>query len=480
MTKEDKNARSSKRKGYPFLIVFGAVALVFGLSFVPWSELTGGFMKDFNLLSDLFPGSVKVTAEEQLDPELEAALVEEDSTEQVIAEGPSLGINITTTTDGTETISLHQVAEPKEPVDNRAPDGTVIFEDYTVDSSGLKNLKRAMTQASYRPVRIAVIGDSYIEGDIFTMNVREMLQDRFGGAGVGYVPASSELVSFRTSVTQKCNGWTKHEIRKNTRDGMKTLPGEYFTASGTASASYKGTKALSHLDSWNRTSVMAVAPQGGSVTLTIDGATETLELPEEDLVRTLTIDGATTSASLSATNGVEILGVFLNNSDGICVDNMSLRGNSGQTHRKLSVERAEQMRKDIDYDLIVVEYGINALSSQQSDYSGYKKLMMQTISRLRECYPNADILMMGIGDRGQKVGSDVKSVPTSANMVTAQRDAARQTGVLFWDTREAMGGPDAVLKWRADGYINPDYIHLNAKGGNALAKLFVDALLRAL
>ena len=472
---------NENRPGTPFLIVAGAIVLLFALSFVPWGTLTDNLIKNFNLLSDLFPQSVQVTAEETLDPELAAALAElENESNGASADTsatPPKPVGIRTVESGAT--SLYLVEEVKEIVNNKLSDGTIILEDYTVDNSGLKNLRNALQQSS-RPVRIAVIGDSYIEGDIFTMNVREALQNRYGGSGVGYMPASSELTGFRTTVRQTCSGWADHDIRKNTREGMKTLPGEYFTATGTGKTTYKGVGTLSHLDSWNQTTVLAVAPGGGTVTLTTDGGNETLELPAEDVVKAITINGATTSASLTATNGVEVIGAFLNNSSGVCVDNMSLRGNSGQTHRKLSIDRAVQMRPYVDYDLIVVEYGINALSSQQSDYSGYKKLMMQTISRLRDCYPNADIIMMGIGDRGQKSGSDVVSVPTSGNMVSAQRDAARNTGVLFWDTREAMGGSGAVINWRNKGYINPDYIHLNQKGGKALSDLFIKALYHAL
>ena len=261
---------------------------------------------------------------------------------------------------------------------------------------------------------------------------------------------------------------------------MKTLPGEYYTSDGTGKSSFKGVTNLAHLDTWNKTMVLAVAPSGGSVTLSDDNATETFALTPGDTLNALVLSGTTGSASLSATAGVDILGVYLDGGTGISVDNMSLRGNSGQTHRKLSLERAAQMRPYVDYDLIVVEYGINALSSQQTNYSGYGKIMEQTVARLRQCYPSADIIMMGIGDRAQKSGTEVKSVPTAANMVKAQRDAARNAGVMFWDTRQAMGGEDAAVVWRDKGLINADYIHLNGKGGRELSRLFVNALDHAL
>lgn len=473
---------SKNKKGYPFLIIGGAIVLLVALSLVPWSDLTGGRIKDFNLLSDLFPGSVKTTGEENIDPELAAALGAGKDANALEVEIPDTvtRIRMTKILEGKDSISLHEVIEPKEPVHNVNADGMVIIEDYTVGEVGLKNLKSALAQVDNRPVRIAVIGDSYIEGDILTMNIREALQNKYGGAGVGYMPVSSELTGFRTTVRQTCSGWTKHEIRKDTRSGMKTLPGEYFTSQGSGKSTFKGVGTLANLDQWNQTTVLAVAPSGGKIIVNTDNDADTLDMEAEDVVKALTLNGTTTSATVKATGGVEIAGVYLNNNNGVCIDNMSLRGNSGQTHRKLSVERAAQMRQYVDYDLIIVEYGINALSSSQSDYSGYQKLMMQTISRLKECYPNADIIMLGIGDRGQKAGSEVKSISTSENMVKAQRDAARLTGVLFWDTRKAMGGENSVLKWRADGMINPDYIHLNQKGGRELARIFVNSLYNSL
>ena len=38
------------------------------------------------------------------------------------------------------------------------------------------------------PVRVAFMGDSFVEGDILTADLRELLQDTFSGGGVGFVP----------------------------------------------------------------------------------------------------------------------------------------------------------------------------------------------------------------------------------------------------------------------------------------------------
>lgn len=459
-------SEKSSRKGRPFIIVGVAVAALFGASFVPWSTLTGGYIKDFNLFGDLFGGSDSpVTAEEVVDPELAKALAEANSAPKVV--------------DASETTpkSADQIKASVSPRVN----GEMTFEDYTVNSQGFAHLRQALDEKDSRPVRIAVIGDSYIEGDILTMDIREKLQDMYGGSGVGYVPAWSHVAGFRTTVRHKSNGWTEHDIRKNGKEFLKSLAGEYFTASKGAKATYNGTTKRKHLDKWDVTRFMFVTPSAGTITVTTDGGEQKFDVSASDSVQTITVPGSTTMAEVtSGISGLQSLGVFLDSNTGVLVDNMSLRGNSGITHRNISVSLAEQMRRDVDYDMIIVEYGINALTSQQKDYSGYRKLMERTIARLKECYPKADIVMMGIGDRGQKINGAVQSVPTSQYMVDAQRECARNTGVIFWDTREAMGGENAVVAWREKGMINPDYIHLNAKGGEELGRLFVESLMRAL
>ena len=69
---------------------------------------------------------------------------------------------------------------------------------------------------------------------------------------------------------------------------------------------------------------------------------------------------------------------------------------------------------------------------------------------------------------------------TAPAMISAQRDAARKAHCLFWDTREAMGGEDAIVEWRERGLVNADYIHLNNKGGEEMSAIFVESLMRVL
>lgn len=91
--------------------------------------------------------------------------------------------------------------------------GITCIEDYS-DSTmrGMKHFYEALSKVKTmkRPVRIAYFGDSFIEADIFTADLREMLQQEFGGCGVGYVPVTSSISGYRPTVRHTFGGWSSH------------------------------------------------------------------------------------------------------------------------------------------------------------------------------------------------------------------------------------------------------------------------------
>lgn len=465
----------NKSSGKPFLIIAGAVAVLAALSFIPWGALTGNFFKDYDLTEDI--STVKkerAETDEQIDPalaEAEKLLAQEAADE--------------TARHAAET-AVHEGAEVPDslmrPVIDPRRGDLVTFEDYTLEGHGLRNLKAALDRRGTRPARIAVIGDSYIEGDLFTQDIRSLLQEKYGGRGVGYVTPHNMVSGFRQSVHQTDKGWTDHDLRKDTQHDSRWLSGQRFSGEPGATVTWKASKTPAHADGWNTATILFRAPAAGVIVT--DTGTGPVEHPVQpsDAVQAIELSGDMTRLTLTnkSVSGLSVYGVWVNDATGVTVDCMSLRGNSGITHRAVDKALARDMARFVDYDLIVVEFGINALSSKQKDYSNYGRLMGRTLSALKAAYPNADIILMGVGDRGQKSGGEVHSLPTIQNMVDTQRETARKAGVIFWDTRQAMGGDDAVVRWRDDKLINADYIHLNAKGGAALARLFTNALYEAL
>lgn len=440
------------------------------LSLVPWYEISDGRIRDFSFFEDLM---TEAKTAEIIDPHLEAAMHEITTGEEL----PVIQLSQGTASDdalaeGLAVVLRHDAgAVPVEKIDGIQP-----LEDYTSDGSGLARFSQALCSSGERVVRVAVVGDSYIEGDIFTQDIRRLLQERYGGRGVGYMSMHSDFPGFRRSVVQADANWTVVDMRNAHGDSIRTIAGEYCVGTSGSQASFKGAKGV-NVGAWSRSRLLFLSPADGVIRLSVDDGDTYFGVEASSDLQCLTVDGETSVFRISSDiEGLKVLGAWLEDPAGMGVDCMSLRGNSGISHCSISVSLASSMSEYVGYDLIIVEYGMNALSSEQSEYSSYCILMSKVIARLKACYPGVDIILLGVGDRGQKNGPAVVSLPTVEAMIAAQRDCARRESIVFWDVRGAMGGANSVVDWRKRGLVNADYIHLNHKGGSILAEEFVKAL----
>lgn len=459
------------------LVVGLAMSGLLLLSAVPWSRLTGNMIKDFNLFGQLFPedSSDERPASDvstEIDPELADFLAE-----TAVAESVDTAASVA----GTAVAEADSAAVPH----TEAPvvDGVVAIENYLPGGSGsFPRLKAALGGAANRTVRIAVLGDSFIEGDLFAQDLRESFQSRYGGMGVGFVPMHSDFPGFRQSVKMSDSGWTLHDIRTMERsDTIRTLSCDYARASGQAVTTFAGNPKNERLAAWERSTFAFLSSDSGRVVMSGDFGERQFEVGPSDEPQFLTVEGRTTRCKVSTgMAGLVALGTYLDGQSGVQVDCMSIRGNSGMPLRKINAGLCAAMADRMPYDLIILEYGINAISEEQTDYSAYGLAMSAVIDRLRSVYPQTDILVLGVSDRGVKRDGAVRSLPACAAMVDVQRRMAHRSGVHFWDMRAAMGGENSVVDWRKRRLMNADYIHLNRDGGREMARLLFDAISRSL
>jgi len=61
-------------------------------------------------------------------------------------------------------------------------------------------------------------------------------------------------------------------------------------------------------------------------------------------------------------------------------------------------------------------------------------------------------------------------------MIAAQRSAAEQAGVAFWNTFDAMGGHNSMVRFVERRWAAKDYTHIGYTGGKYVADRLVDAL----
>ena len=374
------------------------------------------------------------------------------------------------------------VVRQKKPV--HKPNGVVLFEDYSEDGSGLNRFCHALDEVKKRPVRIAFLGDSFIEADILTQNIREELQERFGGRGVGYVPMASMTAGFRRTVRHQFDHWSTVSTVSHTKLDKNSIfiAGQYFIPEDGVSATFKGTSSLKGLSAFGSAKFLFVNRENTEIRLAINKEDARVYKPlSADSLHCIEIEGEISSLDikLSHPSGFTAFGVYLNDKTGICIDNYSLRGTSGTNLSQVNVSLSREMSRYVDYDLIVLEYGQNVVSKDVYDYRAYTDRMIKVVRHLKECYPDSDILIMGIGDRSRRGTNGFETMPEIYEMIAAQRKIARDTKSVFWDTFMAMGGENSMVSYveHKPVWANKDYTHITHAGGRPIAKKFVEALM---
>lgn len=363
---------------------------------------------------------------------------------------------------------------------SKADSATQPFEDFSSTHQGLGNFFAALKRVKSlnRPVRIAVLGDSFIEGDIFTCDIRKQLQSIYGGGGVGWMPITSEVAGFRRTIKHTFSGWSTHNMLH--QKGRYTASGYFFTPKDEgATVQYRLPGDSSQRNTASLISIYYTSSSDVQARLTVNGTSEEVTLPVVNGVGDYRWTGNKAKTARLTMNhpspGFTLLGMSLEQQHGVTVDNFSLRGNSGIILNQLDQNFSKSLSKLRPYDLVILQYGLNVANAGQSNYSSYVKQMTKAIAHIRNCFPSADILIMGVSDRGVKTAEGFETMKTIYPFIAAQQKLARDNGIVFWNTFLAMGGEGSMARLVQQGKAAKDYTHLGFPGG----KIVADAFMRA-
>lgn len=353
----------------------------------------------------------------------------------------------------------------------------VAIEDGSPNRSALSKFFRALSSRHGlgRPVRIAVLGDSFIEGDIFTAPLRNELQKRYGGSGVGLLPITSQTAKFRTSVQHTFSGWKDRSLLSSKE--YQSIMGYYYTGTSGASVEYRLPKNSSPFDCVH---LYYQATEETPVTFETDDATREylLSSSPEGLSNIEFRASSMTHCSLklSASNSTRFYGMALESEEGVIVDNLSLRGSPGTRLAHIDRTLSQQLLKLRKYDLIILQYGLNVANPKQKDYSYYTQAMIGVVELLRSMSPDTDFLIMGVSDRASKTSRGIETMPGILQLHQAQQQIALSTGSAFWSLYRAMRNRGGIAEMAKENKAAKDYTHLTHKGGEDLAQDFINAL----
>ena len=482
-----------------FLLVLIVVAALIGLFYLPRMSFFGVDTRRVNILSDV--------QRRDKDGNI-VAEVKADEADGYVEQGVD-----------SAAIRVKQLAY----VDT-VPKGMVAIEDFATDGlhREMDKFYAALGQSRNRPVRVAYFGDSYIEGDILTMDLRALLQQKFGGKGVGFVEIACVSSDFRRSVTSRRNNWNRYHANERGRGfkaNLQSLAGSYFIPSGTATYELRCQTSVygTLLGEADEATVFFTPGSGLNINCALNGGEsqslfsngtasapqtyeETVEVMDSDSIvsyKTVTrtvetaqqgagnvvaksVTGNINRFSMTVTggHGSRFYGVALDGHNGVAVDNFSMRGSGGQHLGGIPTETLRSFASVRPYDLIVIHYGLNVANEKQKDYGGYTSQLGKVIDMMKAAFPHASILVVSMGDRDKR-GSDgqMHTMGGVKEMVSYERKMASDHHVAFWNLYEAMGGDGSLAKMTEKKQANLDYTHINFAGGRHLAELLFDVLM---
>ena len=342
--------------------------------------------------------------------------------------------------------------------------------------------------AGQETVRVAFMGDSFVEGDILTADLRELLQDTFMGGGVGFVPFASPFTGFRQTIKTTSKGWTPYNIMQR-----KSVPqpyvGDFFVSgwvarpAAGASTRWEMSSKRRHLEECSRARLLFICREAARIAVTLnDGEERIFEFEADDVVRQIVVEEERISSLemkiLSGEAGFTGIGADFDSKEGVAVDNFSIRSNNGQAMFWSSAAVNAQIHTMRAYDLVILQYGLNIMQADRHNYSLYGEQVEKMIRYAESCFPGAAILVMSVSDRSQRGEQGIVPMSSAVDLTASQREAAEKCGASFWNTYEAMQRMGGMTRFVENGWAGKDYTHINYAGGREIARQLYYGLLQ--
>lgn len=359
--------------------------------------------------------------------------------------------------------------------------GTLVrFNEDTLQPALLKFNEKltALSEGKKVKIRIAWFGDSQIEGDLITQDIRQLLQAKFAAQkGVGYVPITSVSSDFRRTAKLFATGTIAADnFKKSHLNSNLFLSGySFFSSNIDVDFSDNVRKNPDQI-----TQKWLLYGKGDSIAVKLKDSIRKYPANKE-FNRILLGHGVSNKTKFSVVGkNTPIYGVSSEPESGIVLDNFSFRGITGVELKKLNTRLLQELDQSGYYDLIVFQYGINLMfKPNDTNYDYYYRAMRPVLKRFKNTMPNTEFLLFSCSDRAFNYDGEWKTAVGIDSLIYTQARLAYNTNIPFYNFYNSMGGKGTVVKW-ADSTLqlaNKDYIHFNFRGAKVAANTIYKAIL---
>jgi hypothetical protein len=336
--------------------------------------------------------------------------------------------------------------------------------------------------ARHQIVRVLYYGDSQIEMDRFSSNLRQFFQKKFGGGGPGMVPFHQTIPT--GTINQYYSGeyscfslWG--EVRRNTEKDYGPLAKMFRINGMNTFTAY----------SPNRKGEMQSSNQFSNISLLINNLSEsfsaelfdktnqtkyTVQTDSQNIqLLNFPLNFATQSFSITMSGNANIYGVLIDNGFGVAVDNIAMRGASGLHFTSMNNFLMNEIFDLLNIGLIILQYGGNAMPglAGEKNVDAYVSNIISQIRYLQRVAPNTPILFIGPSDMLSIVDGELKTYKQLPYLVEKLSLEIPKSGAAFWNMYKVMGGANSMRAWVKKGWAGNDYVHFTAKGAQEIANV---------
>lgn len=344
-------------------------------------------------------------------------------------------------------------------------------------------------------IRILHYGDSQIEGDRITRNLRNRFQKRFGGSGPGLLPCFRP-VSESSSMTISTDGlWKSYNVMVDRDSSVSRV--NFGILGSSAKLIERDTVAKGRLNyliskysyvsvrhfKWAR---LFFGNGGGDFNLSV--------YEQDSLLLTDVVDGTgplqffglqlnhtpeDLRFEVSGANLPHFYALSLDQPAGIAVDNIAWRGSRGAEFTKIEQQVLTRFFRQLNVKLIIFQFGVNVVPHVVKSYGFYERQLIRQLQYLKQAAGEIPVLVVGVSDMSRKVNGWYESYPNITKIRDAQRNAAFKSNCAFWDMYEAMGGKNSMPAWvfAEPSLARKDFTHFNFRGASLIAQMLYNAIM---
>lgn len=365
--------------------------------------------------------------------------------------------------------------------------------------------QRLKEAADTRLARVGIWGGSHMAAEFFVSEVRKQMQTRYGSGGAGHVNLLYGLAGLRLPVQALCRqGKWQNELAPRA-PGSETINaglGLFLLSSRESGASLEIDLAAAHPNNAARSVTVHYLrqPGGGLMDVLVDGTLLTVvDTAGPQALGSLQIKAPADISRLKliaqGKESIGLLGVYVDDEQGLVVDNFGIAGASGAFWTHVRSDLLQQAVTQRPYDLVILAYGTNDVTGAQWDPHDYRMRFESTLQAMRTVLPQSMCILITPGDRvtSTQVRKTIKSkngktrrvVQTQYDLKTyprrhmetakIQREVGQRHQCVTWDLSMEMrkaGGAYALMKQNPP-WMARDLIHLTPLGYQEMAKAFV-------